>query len=281
MEKTVTLRFYDVDRTKSDKPAMADLLKRISKIAMDKRGRNVTGEGVFVRLENFQEDGDCIEGQFVRGQSGNRPGRMLSDGTEDLPFEDPIGHGIAFRYRTTDGLLAIEYNPLVLSPYRAMAYLYEIDPRAEFILEPRMREDAWEQFENRPLRKLTIGIAGHPDVTGGENASNATWANIGEMSSRYGAYSIKIEIGMGHRKGSLASTAKDFVRDAFRKHGGGDEDIRVLKGTVDTGDGMPNDEINLIGELLDVRVALNFPDNNWAKFYSLRRDLLRTKINLL
>lgn len=144
-----------------------------------------------------------------------------------------------------------------------------------------MREDAWERFEERPLKKLTVSIAGHPDVAGADNPTDATWANLGAMSERFAAHSIKIEIGMGHTKGALSAAAKDFVRDVFQKHGSGDEDVRTLKGTIDTGEGVPNDEINLIGELLDVKADLSFPENNWGQFYILRRNLLRTRINLL
>lgn len=281
MEKSVTLRFYSVERVASDRPALADVIKKIGGKPIGERGRNVTGEEIFVRLENYNEHEGCVEGQFVRGQSGNRPGRMLIDGTADLPFEEQIGHGVAFRYRPTDGLLAIEYNPQVLAPSRVMAYIYEFEPRAEFRLLPRMREDAWERFEAYPLRKMTISIAGNPDVAAADDDNNATWANLSEMSERYGAHSLKVEIGMGHRKGVLTEAAKSFVRDAFGRLGRGEEDIRKLTGTIETGEGQPNDEINLIGELFDVKEALSFPENKWERFYTLRRNLLRTKLNLL
>jgi hypothetical protein len=281
MEKTVTLRFYDVDRSSKDKPAFADLLRKIAGQPISKRGHNITSEGIFVRLEDFSDEGDFIEGQFVRGQTGNRPGRMLSDGTDNLPFSEPIGHGIAFRYRIADGVLAIEYNPLVLSPSRVMEYLYEADASAEFSLNPRLRAGVWEELRKRPLRKLTLGIAGHPDVKGGQNDDSATWANLAEMRDRYKGHTIKIEIGMGHRDGGLAETAKDLIRDAFKRYEAGTDDIRTLRGTVETGDGVPNDEINLIGELLDVKEDLSFPGDDWAKFYTLRRDLLRVKLQLL
>lgn len=278
MEKTVTLRFYDVDRP-PNRPALIDVLQSIAGTPVGQRGRHVTGEDIFVRLEDFNEHGGCIEGQFVRGQSGNRPGRMQTAGTVDLPFDEPIGHGIAFRYRPNDGVLAIEYNPLVLSPSRVMAYIYEWNPQAEYRLSPRMRDDAWERLDAMPLRKMTIGIAGHPHIGGAENEENATWTNIAEMRERYGAHSIRVEIGMGHRSGSLAEVAKDLVRDAFGRYEQGTDDIRTLTGTLETGDGVPNDEINLIGELLDVKEDLSFPENNWSQFYVLRRNLLRTRLN--
>lgn len=279
MEKSVTLRFYDVERTRNDRPALATVLRQISAEPIQDRGRHVTGEDIFVRLEDFEEDDDCIEGQFVRGQSGNRPGQMLADGTTDLPFTEPIGHGIAFRYRPADGLLAIEYNPLVLSPSRVFAYIYECAPRAEYLLQPRLREGIWEELERRPLRKLILGIAGHPHVAAADDPNDATWSNIGDMSERYGAHSIKIEIGMGHRDGGLAEAAKGLIRDAFRRYEGGTDDIRTLRGVVETAAGEPNDEINLIGELLDWREDLHFPGNDWTRFYALRRNLLETAMD--
>lgn len=281
MEKTVTLRFYDVSRTRDDRPALADVLRRIAALPIEQRGRTIAGDDIYVRLENFAEDGNFLEGQFVRGQSGNRPGRMLAAGTTNLPFADPIGHGIAFRYRTTDGLLGIEYNPLVLSPSRAMAYVYELEARAEYLMLPRLREGIWEELERRPLRKLILGIAGHPNVAGADDPNNATWSNLGDMSERYGAHSIKVEIGMGHRDGGLTEAAKGLIRDAFARYERGTDDIRTLKGVVETGEGVPNDEINLIGELLDWKEDLSFPGDDWARFYALRRNLLLTRLDLL
>lgn len=281
MEKSVTLRFYDVERIHPNRPAVRDVLQQMAGVPIDERGRHITGDGIFVRLEDYNEHQNCLEGQFVRGQSGNRPGQMLANGTADLPFADPIGHGIAFRYRPADGVLAIEYNPLVLSPSKAMSYLYEFEPQAEYRLHPRLREGVWEEFEARPLRKITVGIAGHPDVAGADNPNQATWANMEDMRERYGAHSIKIEIGMGHRAGGLTEAAKTFVRDAFNRFEGGVDDIRTLKGTLETAEGEPNDEVNLIAQLLDYKEELSFPENNWAQFYALRRNLLRTRLNLL
>jgi hypothetical protein len=41
------------------------------------------------------------------------------------------------------------------------------------------------------------------------------------------------------------------------------------------------ENIRILGELLDTKVDLSFPDNNFDQFYILRRNLLRTRINLL
>jgi hypothetical protein len=281
MEKTVTLRFYDVSRTRSDRPALGDLLQLIAALPLMDRQKLVTDDEILVRLENFSVDGLYLSGQFIRGQSANRPGQMTPNGTQNLPFNEPIGHGIAFRYRLGDGLLAIEYNPLILSPSRAIAYVCEFDAMAEYDVVPRLRPDAWDEFNNRPLRKMVVSIAGHPHVANQNDPHAATWNNLANMRDAYGAHTLKIEVGMGHHQGSLCEGAKAFMREAFNRHKAGDTEIRTIRGVVETGEGVPNEEIDLLGELLDFKEELTFPDNNFDQFYNLRRDLLTARINLL
>ncbi|MBK6708084.1 MAG: hypothetical protein IPG54_11640 [Sphingomonadales bacterium] len=198
-----------------------------------------------------------------------------------MPFDDPIGHGIAFRYRTGDGLLAIEYNPFILSPSRVFDYISEFERRAEFDVSPRMRDDVWAEFERRPLRKMIVGIAGHPNVAAMDDPDAATWENLAAMRAAYGAHTVRVEIGMGHSRGELFDAAKRFLRRAAGLHENGAGEIRTVRGVLQQGEGVPNEEIDLIGELLNEKVDLSFPDNNFARFYVLRRDLLRDRINLL
>jgi hypothetical protein len=168
-----------------------------------------------------------------------------------------------------------------LSPSRAIANLYEFDARAEYDVVHRLRPDAWEQFNTRPLRKMVVGIAGHPHIADQNDPHAATWQNLANMRNAYGAHTLRIELGMGQSKGSLQEGAKAFMREAFSRHEAGDAEIRTIRGVVETSEGVPNEEIDLLGELLNTKVDLNFPDNNFLQFYVLRRDLLRTKINLL
>ena len=160
-----------------------------------------------------------------------------------------------------------------------MDYLYAHDGRAEYRLTPVMREDAWERFEELPLRKLTVGIAGHPDVAGLEEGDErAVWAAVNDMKEAYEAHTVKIELSMGQRRGALSRAAKRFARDAFARHANGEDDIRMLRGVLDTGEGHENDEVDLLGTLFTVKEDLHFPEDNFAQFYRLRRDLLRSRI---
>ena len=71
------------------------------------------------------------------------------------------------------------------------------------------------------------------------------------------------------------------MREAFDRHEAGDTEIRTIRAVLETGEGAPNEEIDLLGELLDFKEELTFPDNDFDKFYILRRDLLTTRLNLL
>ena len=105
MEKTVTLRFYDVRRTSEDKPAFADVLQLIANKPMVDRAAHVGVEDVLVRLEDFGVDGNEIHGQFVRGQSGNRP-RPNATGRN----WEPTGRGAA-RPRDCISIPASQWPP--------------------------------------------------------------------------------------------------------------------------------------------------------------------------
>ncbi len=281
MEKTVTLRFYDVRRTSADKPMMGDLIERIAGLAMTDRERHVTGEAILVRLEDFDAEDGEFSGQFVRGQSGNLPGRMLPDGTDDLPFDEPLGYGVAFRYRSHDGLLAIQYDPRVLSPSRVMGYLYAHDARAEYLLRPRYRDDAWQRFDELPVRKVEIAVAGRPNVADLDDGADPVWQNVSRMKDQYGADTVRIQLSMGHRGGALREGIKTVIHEAMRRNENGVDDIRAIKGVIDNGNGIPNEELDLMGELFDVKEDLAFPDRDVAQFYRLRRNLLRDRLRLL
>lgn len=281
MEKSVTLRFYTVRRTSEDRPRLAEVLRAIAALELVDREKQIGVDDALVRLENFDEDQDSISGQLIRGQSRNRPGRMLPDGTDNLPFIEPIGHGIAFLYRLNDGLLAIQFDTKILSPSKMMDYLYQHDARAEYSLAPILRNDAWERFAELPLRKIKVSVAGHMNAQDLDNVDQPVWRNVAAIKQAYGADTVKFEISMGHRRGALLDTAKDIAREAFRRLDEGIEDIRAIKGVLDTGEGLPNDEIDLMGTLFDVKESFEMDGNDFPRFYALRRQLLRDKIRLL
>lgn len=276
MEKSVTLRFYDVTRTSNNKPTLESVVTAIAALPIPQREKRVGEEEILVRLEDFEATNGFLSGQFIRGQTGNMPGRMEADGTHDLPFTEPIGHGIAFRYRLADGLLGIQYDNRILSPSRVLQYLYEHNVQAEWQIEPRLRPDAIARFNDLPIRKLEVAVAGIPNVADADDETGSVWSSIAKMKENYQADTVRVTISRGHRGGHLLDGIKGLAHEAINRIATGE--VRALKAVVETGDGVPNEEIDLMGELFDVKESLAFPDRDFAQFYKLRKDLLTSRI---
>src|SRR3546814_8494056 len=97
------------------------------------------------------------------------------------------------------------------------------------------------------------------------------------MREAYGAHTIRIEIGMGHTNGSLTEAAKDFLRRAVGRHDAGAGEIRTVRGVLERGEGVPNEEIDLIGELMNVNVIFCSPDKTLERFTYLVRNRLELR----
>lgn len=276
MEKSVTLRFYDVTRTSADKPTLEAVITAIAALPIPAREKHVGEEDTLVRLEDFESTNGFLSGQFIRGQTSNMPGRMEADGTHDLPFSEPIGHGVAFRYRKSDGLLGIQYDSRILSPSRVLQYLYAHNTHAEWHIEPRLRHDAIARFDALPIRKLEVAVAGAPSAADADDATGSVWSSIARMKDNYEADTVRVTISRGQRGGHLLDGIKNFAHEAINRINTGE--VRALKAVVETGEGIPNEEIDLMGELFDVKEALSFPDRDFAKFYQLRKALLESRM---
>lgn len=253
----------------------------ISRKSLADREARVGLDAILVRLEDFVESETEIHGQFIRGQTSNRPGRMLPAGTDNLPFNEPLGHGIAFRYRLRDGLLAVQFDTKILSPGKILDYIYQHEPTAEYSIAPRLRDDAWQRFAELPLRKLEVSVAGHANAHDLDNDAQPVWRNVALIKQAYGADTVRFQISMGHRDGALREGAKNVLREAFRRYESGEDDIRAIRGVLETGDGIPNDEIDLMGTLFNVKEVVEFDGDDFQRYYALRRELLRNRIRAL
>lgn len=278
MENKITIRFYEVGKLRPNGPTLKSVLEKIRDLGdQEVREANVSAD-CRVRLERLEVDGDDIAGEFTRAQTANLPSEVHAQGVRKLSVNGPLGHGIAFRFRTTDHTLAIQYDTRVLSPSRIFSYLLSMQRDAAFEVLPCMNHTAWRRMEQRPLKKLIISIASPSDLADIENAGAAASESFRLLGDAYQTPHIKIEMGMGHRKGALAEGAKDMARQVFDLFRSGDADLRGLRAVTETEPGVPNDEINLIDEILCVRDELDLPDNDPDRSYMIRRDWLKLKM---
>lgn len=274
MDKRITARFYDVYKMHPNVPNLKDVLQDIFDMG-EAADRQATLRGnVTARLERLEITADYVAGEFTRVQNTNYPSEVHQDRVGALPVDGPLGHGIAFLFRLADSLLAIQYEPRILAPSRINSYVVDLRPNAVYDFQVRMSDDVWARMDQHPLRKLTIGIASPSDLANIENAGSSVADSFRLMGEAYEAPSITVELSMGHRKGSLGDIAKGAARQIHNLFQQDEVDLRKLGVTVETEEGMPNDEINLIEEILARKGELDFPNNDPERSYKLRRDWL-------
>jgi len=235
-----------------------------------------TWNGVGARLERLTEEpANCLAGEITRIQTTNFPSEVHDEGTKPLRINNPLGHGIAFRYQTETGTLAIQYEPRVLSPSRVFQYLEAAHEGAFYNLDPIVRNDAWNRFDRGPARRISIAIASPSDLDELEGASEAAATAASRLARAYDAPLINIELSMGHRKGNLGERAKTMVRELVGFAAKDEIDLRALRVVpARDSDGNGGDEINLLDDVLNVREELNLPDNDPDTNYAVRKDFL-------
>ena len=90
--------------------------------------------------------------------------------------------------------------------------------------------------------------------------------------------SITIELSMGHRKGSIGEAAKEMARQILGKFKRSEVDLRKMRAVLDKGKGIPNEEVNLIEEVLSISNEIDLPDNDPLQNYERRREWLKQQV---
>lgn len=268
------MRFYVVEKIHQNVPALPDVLEGIFGLGEAHARQATLMYGIIARLERLETGPDFVTGEFTRLQNTNFPSEVHEDGVVPLSVDGPLGHGIVFRFRPSDSLLAIQYDPRILAPSRINAYLLEIRADATYIFRPRMNQDSWARMAQHPLRKLTLGVASPADLAEIEDAGASVADALRSMGEAYEAPSITVELGMGRRNGALGEATKEMARRFFEKFQQEEVDLRKLRGVVETEQGIPNDEINLLDEVLSKKEELDLPENDPEKSYQMRKSWL-------
>lgn len=273
MSSKMSIRFYSVEKLKPAGPALRTALEQIISRDHSAREKQLTG-GLVVRLERFAPDAGELAGEFIKVTDTDFPFEVGTDGVRRLPTEGPIGFGVAFRYRPGDHTLAMQYNPRVVSPGRAIDYLMQVDNRFAYKVTPKMDEENWRKFNENPIRKLRIGIASPQNLAAIEDAGSAVMSSARQLGEAYSAPVITIEMGMGTRKGSLSAAARGAAA-AFAGLFNQGADIRSLKGWVKLREGESAEELNLIDEVLSTRAEFPSPRNDPDGNYRVRAEILK------
>ena len=257
MDKTISARFYDVQKANVNVPGLKSVLQRILRKRPAANREALLAANYLVRLERLDtHSGGDISGEFTRAQTTNYPSEVHDDAVRALHVDVPLGHGIAFFFRAKDSLMALQFEPRVLTSNRIASYIQAMDTRAMYIFSSHLRVDSWSRLQQYPLRKLLVGIANPHRLTDIENSRASVASSFLQMSEAYGAPQVNLELSMGRHGGSLAEPAKELARQFFALFRTNRLELRKLRGVVKE-PGTAADELNLLDEVMSVKGTLD------------------------
>ena len=274
MDKNITVRFFDVLKKNNETPDFRGALRRIHKLGGPATREGEVGPDHTIRLERLDSDRNYVAGEFTRVQTTNYPSEVHPDRVAPLRVAVPLGHGIAFRFRRSDSLLAIQYEPRTLAPSRILSYIAVRCPDADFLLQSRMRTDAWERLDRYPLRKLTIRVGSPASLI--EDPQRSVSGAFRQLGFQYEAPSITLELSMDRKKGQLGPAVKDMAKAIFQMGQDDQVELKRLDGLISTEEG--SDKFDLLDEVLSTTERVNLPDNDPERSFEVRQDWLAKKM---
>ena len=233
--------------------------------------------GFVCRLERLALEPGYLSGEMMRIRDTDLPCEVHPDGTRVLGLDVPIGDGVAFRFREADHTLAIHYDTRVISPGRFNDYLTQMHHAGQFTMEPVLDAAALARFQAQPLRKLRVKLARPQNLDALDNEAAAAGVAIQSLGEAYEAPIVTVELSMGHNKGQLGAGAKAMVQRILAMAGHG-QDVRAVSVTPDAGEGVQNEDINLLDSLLsekgEIDPVSDAPDDVYASTSAFVRQRL-------
>lgn len=252
MTKPMTVRFYRVGKVAAQGPSLRAALQEIFDLGEPvARQRQLTG-GFVCRLERLVLTPGFVSGEMMRIRDSNLPCEVHPDGTRILGVGVPIGDGIAFCFREQDHTLAIQYDPQTMSPGRFNDYIGQMHLPGQYVMEPVIDGEALARFRAQPLRKLRVKLARPQNLGALADDMAAAGQAFQELGDAYEAPMVTLEMGMGNNKGQLGDRAKGMI-EGFLNRAGLNDDVRGIYVTPDAGEGVQNEDINLLDTLLSVK----------------------------
>lgn len=278
MAKAISVRFYTIGKLSPQGPSLRTTLETIFNLGQpETRECQLTG-GFVCRLERLHTEPGHLSGEMMRIRETDLPCEVHPDGTRVLGVNVPLGDGIAFCFREADHTLAIQYEARVLSPGRFNDYLMQMHHAGQYTFDPVLDADALARFQAQPLRKLKVKLARPQNLAPLDNEMSAAGAAFHALGDAYEAPVITLEMSMGHNKGQLAQGAKTMVQ-GFLAMAGHNSDVRAISVTPDAGEGIQNEDINLLDSLLSEKAEINPASEEPDAVYAATSAFVRQRLD--
>lgn len=278
MDKRITFRFYRATRHGRGRISLSDALTQIANVPRPKDRERQLAQDYYVRAEIIENARGSIHGEFTRIQRTNLPSEVEDNGRRALRTQNPLGHGIVFRYLPATNELGLQYDPRVISPSKITYYIGQMIGGANFSLEPIVRTDMWDKFNEGSVRRLSITIASPAHLDEVERGHHVSLIrSMRDMGDAYDSPNITIDLSMGHRRGSLGARVRgmaEYLRRGFERD---DVEISRMKAKVQQ-DGEKTEDLDLLEDILSVRDHLELVNNDPEANYRIKLAALREKM---
>lgn len=278
VDKRITFRFYRVRPTNHARLNFAEVLTQIGNIPRPRDRERQLATDYYVRAEIIEWASGSIHGELTRIQRTNFPSEVQDEGRRSLRVQNPLGHGVVFRYLPGTEQIGLQYDPRVLSPSKFSYYLRQVIDGAHFEFDPIVRDDMWDRFNQGAVRKLSISIS-QPENLGilERGGAASVTRSMRDMADAYAAPSIAIELSMGHRRGGLANAVRTMV-SYFRTQAVQEQiEISAMKAKVKQ-EGERTEDLDLLEDFLSTKQILHLQDNNPEENYRIKLAALREKM---
>lgn len=274
MDARVAARFFRVSEPPKGVAEFADLLLTDAKTPeVEKRERQI-GDGLILRLERCKPRGEFLIGEFCRKQTTNIPPQAGPKGLAPIVLGDGggIGHVAAFRYHRPTRVLLLQTNRLSASARRISLYLAAIEPAALFTISRVIRQDAWERFKDKRVRRITLGFASPANLEALDEGGLAVARGVRMLAEAYKGVEVEVTISVGRQRKKFLS--KEMIRTSFNKLLSSDAHLKTAQVRTSSDDGP--DDIDMIEEHLMAERELNLPDKDPNANYQVRKAFLKT-----
>ncbi|MGY4288786.1 hypothetical protein ACVWXO_008006 [Bradyrhizobium sp. LM2.7] len=273
MDSIVRARFFRVSPQPAGVPDFPELLLLQMGQPIQKRERDITGEGVVIRVEDCQADGDFVSGQFCRKQTTNIPPQAGSDGLSPIVLAEGkgIGHVAAFRYHRPTRVLLLQNNMQSATTHRIALYLALVNSGAVYNLEPVLRADALERFKRRNIRSFTVGFASPENLEALDDKDIASARGARLLAEAFHGLNLTISVSVGKKRKTFLDF--DRVTREVKALLGSNADISQLE--VSATEDEEGRSIDFLQEHMKCDETLSLPEGNPKAHYEERRKFLQ------
>ena len=255
MDRQVTAWFYEVTELDGGE-SLETVLRRIHAIEVHAEKEREVGEGIGLRLEVLEEDGDLMVGDLTRIQSQNLPGQVTEDGTEPLPF-DHLGHYVAFCYDKRANAIAIQFNASARAG-RVLNYFSMFSERSQYSHLPIVSAASIEKFGRENVKSFSVAVSRIRDFSNAQVEKDDFETALENMANLHDAPAVSVKVSTrlnGDQMNTESVVAR--IRRLLRIR----EDTNAVR-SIKAETFEEEDAYNFIKQLIKERDILDLPNND-------------------